>query len=90
MAILAWFLSLAKMANEFGNKKSDKPVVSATSNLSLLYTLRLFSKIRRDYFQLPSVEASVLEPTFRAFSLLLSLLSGLIGAGSLISNTAIS
>ena len=47
----------------------------------------LFSKISTGYFQFPSVDASVLDPTRNAFSLLFAFLNGLIGAGSRISNT---
>src|SRR5690606_41035352 len=54
-------------------------------NISFEY----FSLYYPNYSQLPEVEASVLEPTLKAFSLLFNLLSGLVGAGSLISNTEI-
>src|SRR5690606_1229637 len=54
-------------------------------NISFEY----FSLYYPNYSQLPEVEASVLEPTLKAFSLLFNLLSGLVGAGSLISKTEI-
>src|SRR5690606_9083262 len=54
-------------------------------NISFEY----FSLYYPNYSQLPDVEASVLEPTLRAFSLLFNLLSGFTGAGSLISKTPI-